>query len=96
MTHLKRSISSIVILIALLGGACGVPRADLEQALQAKQVEKEALTAQIHRLEDELKTVKRLLSEKKAEFEAIFNRYETLSRDYLRLKKEVEIPPSTL
>lgn len=90
MSRLKPFFLTLILFSGLTTASCGIPRADFENALKKSQRDKEALMTQIMQLENQLKAVRKQLREKENQFDSLFYRYESLSRDYLRLKKSIE------
>lgn len=79
-----------------LFSACGIPRGEHEQLKQTCKQEKESLQAQIQTYQDEINKLKKLLSEKEQQYSSLFFRYETLSTQYLKLKKMLTKPDSNI
>lgn len=83
---IKIEFAVIVLCITLFSG-CGIPRAKHEQLRETCSREKDALQEQIRNGQEEIRRLKKLLSEKEQQYSSLFHRYESLSAQYLKLRK---------
>lgn len=81
-----------ILLFLLVASSCGVPRAEHDRMRVAFQKEKNALVLRNSKLEQELNLIKAKLAEMETQYSSLFFKYESLSRDYLKLKRSLTSP----
>ncbi len=93
---MKRSALIMLMISLLFSFSCGIPRAEFEKKKEECRIETEQLRQKINEMEMENKELKELLSEKEAQYSALFFRYESLSREYQKLKRSLTSPDPVL
>ncbi len=87
---------SFCLVIVLVLFSCGIPRSEYDKVKEEHAVEKKALQTQVSALMAEVQQLKIQLAEKEAQYSALFFRFESLSSEYLKLKRIIETPQPAL